>query len=216
MSYFSNFPLITYNFEIDGKVTLIVVKDIALNVRVKKEILENIVLFDEYDIEDHETFDTISEKLYGKPIYHWVLMLLNSRFDYRKDFPMSQQQLMNYCIQKYGKEHLYDQHVIFGNLHYLDRNGNTVTKLTPEQFSVLYPYSSYQNYLDLNPDKIITETEYRATYIFENYIVYSRQFKPVINYDYEDTINESKRRIRVLNPALIEKVVADIKRLLVV
>jgi hypothetical protein len=97
MSYFINFPTIGYNFELNGKITIVAIKDIALNVRVRKEILENITLFDEYDIEDNETFDIISEKLYGKPIYHWTIMLLNQRFDYRKDFPLTSIQLIKYC-----------------------------------------------------------------------------------------------------------------------
>lgn len=188
MSYFINFPTIGYNFELNGKITIVAIKDIALNVRVRKEILENITLFDEYDIEDNETFDIISEKLYGKPIYHWTIMLLNQRFDYRKDFPLTSIQLIKYCEQKYGEDKVYDQHIIFGNLHYEDRDGNTVQKLTEVQFAALYPDDSY--------------------------IEYSREFESISNFEYEDRLNESKRRIKVLNPAMIDKVVSDIQRLL--
>lgn len=188
MSYFNNFPTITYNFDIGGQTTLLIVKDIALNVRVRKEIFENVTLYDEYDIEDHETFDIISEKLYGKPIYHWTIMLLNLRFDHRKDFPMTSHELLRYCEQKYGKDHIYDQHQIFGNLHFEDRDGNIVTKLTETQFNALYPSDSYEEY--------------------------SLRFESVSNYEYEDRINESKRRIKVLNAQAIDKVVDDVRRLL--
>ena len=188
MQYFNNFPTIAYNFEIDGKQTLIAVKDIALNVRVRKEILENITLFDEYDIEDNETFEIISEKLYGKPIYHWTIMLLNQRFDYREDFPLTQLELVRYCEMKYGKDHIYDQHVIFGNLHFEDRNGNIVSKLTQQQFTALFP--------------------------LDDYTEYSRNFETISNYEYENRVNESKRRIKVLNAKAIDKIVEDIQRLL--
>lgn len=269
MSYFNNFPTVAYNFEINGQTTLIAIKDIALNVRVRKEILENITLFDEYDIEDNETFDIISEKLYGKPIYHWVIMLLNQRFDYRTDFPLTAVQLIRYCEQKYGKDHVYDQHIIFGNLHYEDRDGNIVQKLTEDQFIALYPYSSYAEYqqslIDLvspNYPVLLTEEQYTEIYpmyglgqmftvpsdTYEEYLYnrqqiidemnetilktgmselhfnqqypyasyeeYSRGFEQISNFEYEDKLNESKRRIKVLNPSMIDKVVSDIQRLL--
>lgn len=260
MSYFNNFPTVAYNFEINGQTTLIAIKDIALNVRVRKEILENITLFDEYDIEDNETFDIISEKLYGKPIYQWVIMLLNQRFDYRTDFPLTAVQLIRYCEQKYGKDHVYDQHIIFGNLHYEDRDGNIVQKLTEDQFIALYPYSSYAEYqqslIDLvspnypvllteeqfdvldplpfatyqeylyNRQQIIdemnetilktgmSELHFNQQYPYASYEEYSRGFEQISNFEYEDKLNESKRRIKVLNPSMIDKVVSDIQRLL--
>lgn len=55
MQYFSNFPLISYKFDVGGVQKYITVKDIALNVRVRKYVLSNIQLYDEYDIEDGET-----------------------------------------------------------------------------------------------------------------------------------------------------------------
>lgn len=214
MAYFINFPNIIYNFEVNGKTTLIAVKDIALNVRVRKEILENITLYDEYDIEDNETFEIISEKLYGRPDYHWTIMLLNQRFDYRTDFPMNSEQLLAYCEEKYGANNVYNQNIIFGQPNYQDRNGNTVTKLPLDQFRALYPYTSYQDFLNKNPTSTFTEIDYRLAYKYDDYDQYSDRFIVVTNYDYEYSINESKRRIKVLNPTAVSKAVSDIQRLI--
>ena len=76
MTYFTNFPKIPYEFIIDGKSVLINVVDIALNVRARKAALKNYLIYDEYDIEEGETPESISEKLYGKPHFHWLIMLI--------------------------------------------------------------------------------------------------------------------------------------------
>lgn len=188
MSYFSNFPSIIYNFNINGSTQLLTVKDIALNVRVRKEILEGITLYDEYDIEDGESPEIISEKLYGRPDYHWTIMLVNVRFDYIKDWPLRQLDLDKYITEKYGVGHEYDQHLVSGNLHYEDISGNIVTKLTQSQYELFYPGKSY--------------------------VEYSYGFSSVSNYEYETRLNEDKRRIKVLNSTAVDKMVNDIQELL--
>lgn len=102
--YFSNFQKIYYDFPVKANQdnSLFVLTDITSNVRVRKEILENITLYDEYDILDGETPELIAEKIYGNAEYHWVIMLVNQRYDYLKDFPMSVGELYEYVNDKYG------------------------------------------------------------------------------------------------------------------
>lgn len=103
--YFSNFPQTLYQVnpprpgEREEFVTL---TDITKNVRFKKEILSNITLYDWYLIKEGDSIETTSEKLYGSPHYHWVLMLLNDMYDYRNDFPLESFQFDKYIIEKYG------------------------------------------------------------------------------------------------------------------
>ena len=52
--YFSYIPNIYYDFtDADGKQTLKVLKDITTNVRLIRSLLENITVYDEYDIVDN-------------------------------------------------------------------------------------------------------------------------------------------------------------------
>ena len=62
--YFSNFPKIVYDFDLTSGVDYKVVTDITRNVRLRKQILENISLYDYYDIAEGETPEIISEKIY--------------------------------------------------------------------------------------------------------------------------------------------------------
>lgn len=166
--YFKEFPIISYMFNIGGKNELRAVKDITLNVRVRKEILANLALYDEYDIQDGETVEKIAHKFYGNTGYHWVLMLANERFDPVADFPLSQSALEDYVLTKYGSSNRDSQHTLFGYPHFELPSGKVVDQYTPLA-------------------------------------------QPVSNYDYEFTENEKKRRIKIVSPNIINKLVSDLE-----
>jgi len=132
MSYFSKFPVLAYPFQTfrDG-VQLRAVKDIVLNVRLVKTIIDGIQYYDEYDIPEGERIEMVAEKLYGDPELHWVLMLLNERYDYLNDFPMDEQSLERYVDMKYGEGNRNQVHEIYGVPHYEDQYGNVVDQNTP-------------------------------------------------------------------------------------
>lgn len=100
--YFTNFPKMAYPFEFNGKLEARLVVDITKNVRLIKEVLSNISLFDAYTINDGETIEWISEMVYGTPDYHWTIMLANNRYDYINDFPLPVTIMDNVIIDKYG------------------------------------------------------------------------------------------------------------------
>jgi len=110
--YFSEFPRIYYDFpNYAGDDTFLqVLTDITANVRVRKSTLENITLYDEYDIKEGETPEIISEKIYGNPEYHWVIMLVNQRYDYLSDFPLTTNELDQHIKNTYGVDNIYDVH----------------------------------------------------------------------------------------------------------
>jgi len=141
--YFKKFPKFLYDFKINGENKVALVKDITQNVRVRTQILENITLYDEYDIRDGETPEIIAEKIYGSPEYHWVVMLCNQRFDYINDFPLSTYNLEEHITQKYGAGNEYNTH------HWIDTNGNWVHEGASGATSV----SNYQYEDDENEKK---------------------------------------------------------------
>lgn len=100
--YFKQFPQFLYDFNYGDKVKTSVVKDITRNIRFRREVLQNITLYDEYDIVDGETPEIISEKFYGTPEYHWVIMLANGLYDYRADFPIPETVLQKHIATVYN------------------------------------------------------------------------------------------------------------------
>lgn len=163
--YFKDFPQFAYDFEIGGKTKVLLLTDITRNVRFRKEVLGNIELYDEYDIQEGETPEIIAEKVYGNANYHWVIMLVNERFDYIADFPMSYTQLVKYVQDKYGVGNEYDTH------HFVNEKG----------------------------------------FIVDQYYVGRLA---VSNIEYEERINENKRRIKLVSPQLIDRVMKQFKDIL--
>lgn len=121
MTYFSELPKIFYDFNIKGVNETRILRDISTNIRFKKDLIQDITLFDEYDIVDGDTPDIISEKAYGSPEYNWVIMLLNDRFDYINDFPLDSGQLDEHITALYGAGNKNNIH------HYIDSVGYEIT-----------------------------------------------------------------------------------------
>lgn len=118
--YFDNFKTLLYPFPSIGENKSdksMLIKDITTNIRFKKAFIESLPLTETYKIMDGDTPEIISEKLYDTPDYHWILMLLNQRYDYINDFPLSNRELEIMISNKYGSA--------TNNIrHFEDANGN--------------------------------------------------------------------------------------------
>jgi hypothetical protein len=162
--YFKEFPKFLYDFKYGNTTKTTVVTDITRNVRFRKEVLENVTLFDEYDIVDGETPEIVAEKIYGDPEYHWIIMLANQKHDYISDFPLSEQALVKHIIATYGAQR-------YATRYYVNAKGFVVNSTATGAVSVS-------------------------------------------NDDYERTLNESKRRIKVISPQVISTILTQYKELL--
>ena len=139
--YFEKFQQMYYSYlNSDGTVGYVLLKDITENVRFKKEVLETITLYELYDIRDGDTPEIISEKFYGSPLYHWVVMIANQKYDYINDFPLAIPELEQHIRDKYGDENVY-------GIHHYERDGMIVSVLDyPDAASVSnYDYEFAEN-----------------------------------------------------------------------
>ena len=189
MDYFSEFPIIAYDFSTDKEKISYLLRDITRNVRFRKDVLSDLVLYDEYDIMDGETPEIISSKVYGSPYYHWVVMLANESYDWIEDYPMTDSELTEYIEQKYGSIQQAMQRI----QHYVNSNGE-----------VVFFNSTYSGFEYLDP----------ATGKVESLNYTEEAPKPVTCYDYEVMINESKRRIRLVSPEALEIIITTFRDLI--
>lgn len=257
MTYFSNLPKIYYDFNINGANEIRVIRDISTSVRIKKELLETITLYDEYDIKDGETPDIISERIYGSPYYHWIIMLLNERFDYINDFPLSISQLQQHVTDAYGignakKIHHYvnsNGYILSATEAYYDQytnnkkiickltNGNktvisqTVGAFTEIRNDTSREYQVFGTGISSNDIVKITNFVDNSTFVMnisanlsgppiETELTFIAMINPmnsaiaVTNFEYESEINESKRRIKLLHPSMLQSVMEQLKVLI--
>ena len=238
--YFSNFPKIVYDFDLTSGIDYKIVTDITRNVRLRKQILENISLYDYYDIAEGETPEIISEKVYGTPYYHWVIMLVNQRYDYVNDFPLTQLELDTHIDKKYGdkKYHIHDYKVdgfIKEGINIITLRESALSGGGIGEFVEGKVLVSVTNGYEARIDAIVTPSDNvtvqievslrqgefipneTVTVLGENTFaeVVTRtipaQYTTTSNYDYEFNLNESKRRIKIVDPALVEQLVKEFK-----
>ena len=101
MSYFNRFPTLLYDPAgvVNPKLVTNILKRVRLRVNMKKEL----VLLDQYEVQEGETPEIVSDKHHGSPYYHWVILMTNGITDPYHDWPKSTRQLQMYINDKYGE-----------------------------------------------------------------------------------------------------------------
>lgn len=79
-----------------------VVSDIFKRVVLKTDKIVDASNYYEYTMNEFETIETVSEKLYGSPYYYWIILFMNSLIDPLWDMPLNSREFQKYIINKYG------------------------------------------------------------------------------------------------------------------
>lgn len=94
MSYFSKFPIFLVRVGPEQKT----IQDFFL--RTISTIAR--ARLNDYIVADGERPEDVSQKLYGSPFYHWVVLLANSIVDPRLEWPKREQDMNAFILKRYG------------------------------------------------------------------------------------------------------------------
>ena len=114
---FSMYPRLLVNTITPNTST--VVTDIFRRISMNK-FKSNLVFLQTVTVPDGFTIEQVSDKYYKNPEYHWVIMIINEIVDIRKEWPMGNSDLIEYCKKKYGPTQIYETH------HYESNDGTNV------------------------------------------------------------------------------------------
>ena len=226
--YFQNFP-ITY-YSLDDTSTAQVVTNIALRIKLSDELKNNLALYDEYDIKDGETPEMVADKFYSNPLLHWLVLHTNDILDARFDWPLDSNNLVLYTQGKYNNinapHHYEDNNGVWTNANvYLNsssqftyfNNNDVIVNVTNTGTGVITKLQNYSNIIVtvtsggfIAGDKIALSSNANA-----NANVVSTSLitgTPVTNLVYEDKLNESKRKIRLLKNQFVDALINDFKK----
>lgn len=274
--YFSNFPNMYYSYTINDESVLKIVKDITQNVRLQKQFLELITLYDEYDLQEGDTPDIVAAKYYGNANYHWIVMMTNEKYDYINDWPMPYNVLNDYIRDKYNKFNatswsytvaagkttitaVCPNHgitssevttnmtnpVTIENVYVTTSSATTGEKYTTNPTGIQYTgtvTSVTTSNIVIEVDGTLTSTvpntwpagshtwspvggmtlwttnresliKYwqRDGYIVDDGTVGA---EPITYYDYETKLNDSKRRIKLISPGVINEFINELQQLI--
>ena len=101
MSFFKQFPKISYDFDRSGVLQNVV--NIYRSVRPLQSFVDNVNAYRFYEVKNGERPDIVSQRLYGTTIYYWTFFITN---DFLHDglaaWPMSQEKLQQYMENEYA------------------------------------------------------------------------------------------------------------------
>lgn len=120
MSYFALFPKLLYPYGGTERV----VTNITRGIRLNRKLTDEDVIYFPYDIKDGERPDSVSERFYDTPDYHWVILLVNDIGNIYEQWPMSSVDLDEYIQDKYGED-IDEVH------HYQNSKGHVVSAPAP-------------------------------------------------------------------------------------
>ena len=97
--YFSYFPKGYYDLTNNGNSKL--VTDLMRRVKIRSKVIDEVSLYDLYDVIDGDTPESIAFKHFGDSKLHWVILLTNSVTDRFYDWPLTTNEFENYLKEKY-------------------------------------------------------------------------------------------------------------------
>lgn len=99
---FENYEEITYPFKVGSETIEKVVKDITTSLAAQSDVVSRGGFFSDYVIGDGETPEIIAWKTYGDAKLHYLVLIANSRYDWRKDYPLTQDELDAFITDSYA------------------------------------------------------------------------------------------------------------------
>ena len=181
--FFSNYPRIAY--DISGGNCVVPNYTVAVNLMIRNKLKEavedDITEFYPYIIPEGMRPDVLSHKYYGDTIYTWTIYLVNNIIDPYWEWPLSYKDFREYIVDKYGSVETAQSQIH----HY-----NYIARARAEKTGTSDPIPAYKLEIDY---QTYTETD-----VDEREIIYS--------YGHEETLNEAKREIQLIDAQFIQSV----------
>jgi hypothetical protein len=98
--YFTNFEKGYYDLKGDGQQKLVI--DLMTRVKVREKVIDEMSLYDTYDVPSGERPEDTAFKHFGSATYHWVILLTNNITDAFYEWPMSEQDFETFLKDKYS------------------------------------------------------------------------------------------------------------------
>jgi len=97
--YFKQFEKGFYDLKGDGNQKI--VTDLMTRVKVREKVINEISLYDKYDVPSGERPEDTAFKHFGSSQYHWVILMTNNITDAFYEWPMSEQNFEAFLKDKY-------------------------------------------------------------------------------------------------------------------
>ena len=194
MAYFEELPDISYVSllpKTGNNNERITVKNIFKRAKLRTDIDQAITGFEYYQIPENTRPDVVAQNIYGDPELDWVILIANNIMNVRDEWPLSNNDLYDYMLEKYG------------SVEKLNEINHWETTEIRDDFSRILLRSG------LEVDK-----DFTFTYSISNTTYTVNPTAAVTNEDYEIRKNESKRTIKLLKPQYLSTFIKDMRSIM--
>jgi Base plate wedge protein 53 len=197
MKYFDTLPKITVT---DPTGVSQVYTNLMARASIIGSLLNNRILYYQYDIQDGDTPEIVADKYYGDSYNYWIVLFSNQILDPQWDWPLSSSVFPKYITDKYTE---FDP---YSNNHHYEKNVTQYDSETQTTTKTTYiidedTYNSTQNTVQTinfpTSTCTITTTARAVSY-----------------YEYELELNESKRSINLLKKDYAFQIQNELKKLM--
>jgi len=200
-AYFSNVPNFDYiSRGADAKNIgdYITTKNLFKRVKLRDDVINTVTFFTDYDIFSDDRPDNVAYDVYEDETLDWLVLLANNIINVQTEWPLTQLAFDVFLTEKYDtNENLNSVHHYETN-QLKDASGNIIVPRgmrVSSNFSITY----FDPLVGGGSGSLQTATN--ITY-------------PVTNLEYEEDLQEKKRRIRIIKPEFLNLVFNDINKLM--
>jgi len=192
MSYFRELPNLDYQSPLSDKnssLDYVRVKNLFRRVKLRDDLQNVFTIFNKYIVKDGARPDTVAEELYGASDLDWVVLITAGIVNVREQWPLSDGDLYNFALNKYGLENL-NAIKYYVTTEVKDSNKRLILpagKVVDSSFTIPDPSNGLAT---LNPVTAVS------------------------NYEYEVEKNNKKRELFILKPDYLGLFLTDMRKIM--
>jgi hypothetical protein len=200
MQYFETLPKVIYNDPVLGQKLL---TNLMARVSMMPQTLQNPLVFYPYDIQEGDTPEIIAYKYYGDSYRYWMVLFANQIMDPQWQWPIDNLTLDNYLSDKYPNTNV-DTTIH----HYL----KTVTSVD----NTSRTSTITETIIDLTAYNALAKTTISYTLPNGSTVTVTTDKSSVNIYDYEMSVNEKNRSIRLINAVYADQLEKEFQTLMAI
>ena len=214
MAYFNQLPNLEYLSPLNTKGSsyeYITVKNLFKRVKLFDWVQEYSNVFQKIEVNEFERPDIIAEEYYGSSDYDWVVLITADIVNYQQQWPLSNQDLYDFTVDKYGLTEINEVHH-YETVEVRDNNGRLILpagQIVDSDFKINPPDGVNSKFYRI----IRGSLEVGKVTDYQNQIG-SEIIVGISNYEYETDVNESKRLISILRPEYLQQFLNDMRNIM--
>ena len=166
------------------------VKNLFKRAVMRDDIFNEVIAFEKYSVQGDERPDQVAYNFYEDSGLDWVILTTNNIVHVRDEWPMSNQDFLNYLNSKYTESEL-------SNVHHYE------TKIIRDSRGRL-----------IQPEGLIVPEGHSVTFL-DNGVLRTESSLTLVNFlNHETTLNDNKREINILRSEFLTIFLDDIKNIM--